>query len=140
MLVTLGSGSLPIFAAIRRASSTEPHFSAWSVEGKIAEPLTACTGVRCQWGERRDLTGTRRFLRRLQQLRQLRDIRRDAPSLKLYATRLISRRMINKITAPIKALMIAPMIPAPMTMPICGNSQPAIKAPIMPTIISPISP
>ena len=29
-----------------------------------------------QWGERRDLTGTRRFLCRLQQLRQLGDVRR----------------------------------------------------------------
>jgi hypothetical protein len=38
-----------------------PRSSAWPVEGKIAEPLTACTGVRCQWGWR-DLTGTRRFL------------------------------------------------------------------------------
>jgi hypothetical protein len=31
------SGSLAIFAAIRRASSTEPHLSAWPVQGKIAE-------------------------------------------------------------------------------------------------------
>ena len=32
------------------ASSTDPHLWGWSVEGRIAEPLTACTGVRCQWG------------------------------------------------------------------------------------------
>ena len=32
-------------------------------------------------GERRDLTGTRRFLCRLQQLRQLGDVERNAPRL-----------------------------------------------------------
>jgi nucleoid DNA-binding protein len=47
--------------------------------------------------------------------------------------------MINRITAPIKALMIAPTMPPPITMPICGNSQPAIKAPTMPTMMSPIN-
>ncbi len=43
--------------------------------------LTASTGVRCQWGGRRDLTGTRRFLCRLQQFGQLGDIRHNAPRL-----------------------------------------------------------
>jgi hypothetical protein len=44
--------------------------------------------------------------------------------------------MINRITAPMKALMIAAIMPPPITMPICGNNQPAIKPPIMPTMIA----
>jgi hypothetical protein len=35
--------------------------------------------------------------------------------------------MTNRITAPMKALMIEPMTPPPITTPIRGKSQPAIK-------------
>src|ERR1700733_1358089 len=55
--------------------------------------------------------------------------------------RLISRMMIRRITAPIKASMIAPITSPPNRgTPICGNNQPAMKAPTMPTTMSPIRP
>ena len=37
------------------------------------------------------------------------------------------------------ALMIEAMIPPPSEIPICGNSQPAITAPMMPTTMLPTS-
>ena len=51
---------------IRRASSTEPHLWAWSAEGKIAEPLTACTGVDVSGGTTRSIVHHHRS-RRLSQ-------------------------------------------------------------------------
>src|SRR5262245_38475044 len=48
--------------------------------------------------------------------------------------------MRSRITAPIKALMIAAMKPPPIAMPMRGSSQPAMKAPTMPTTMSPIRP
>jgi hypothetical protein len=42
--------------------------------------------------------------------------------------------MTNRITAPMKALMIAPTTPPAITTPIRGKSQPAIKPPTMPTM------
>ena len=43
------------------------------------------------------------------------------------------------MTAPMKASIIEAIVPLPITMPICGNSRPAIKPPRMPTMISPES-
>ena len=52
----------------------------------------------------------------------------------------ISRKITNRITAPMKASMMAAIKPVPRWMPSCGNSHPAITAPIMPTTMLPMQP
>ncbi|ABY40245.1 Hypothetical protein, conserved [Brucella suis ATCC 23445] len=54
--------------------------------------------------------------------------------------RLTMRKMIRSMAAPIKALMIEAITPPPTEKPRRGNSQPAKKAPITPTMILPIRP
>ena len=57
-----------------------------------------------------------------------------------YQARFISRKMSNKITAPMKASMIcSDKMPPTNGKPICGSSQPPMTEPTIPTIMSPIS-
>ena len=54
--------------------------------------------------------------------------------------RLMSRRMNSRITAPMKATMIEPIMPPPVEIPSTPARNPPITAPTMPTMISTIRP